>query len=1248
MEAQKYHDTMRIRQHLERGRLLCELTRKREKTKREQIYTSCNVWDYRIQPFNHYLNSIIENLVSHDTKFIFTQPVNPEAVPDYLGIIEKPMDLSTMRTKVYDFKYPTIDDLQADFELMISNCMRYNNKGTVFYRTAMNMQEYGGLVFREAKRKSLRMGFTPGGLMSDRPPPEYTAPEEMVTDGKILVEIERTLENEERHQMDHDEHIALLRKIMDRSMLLSNASTRSKKFNRIRMEINRVKKKQRAEEEGEESGAKDVSSMDEDEPPSVQTVEGESSEAGDADGDNGARRSQIRTRLRSTDQHESQPPLLRRAVPSKEQFTLRMSRRLSRSSESVVSVQQQPVEIAYDSPDITSPPVTRTPQKQRVVNSLSVSPSSSCRGRGRPPKFVVQRGQGRASCPRRASQSASPPFRQSTTLQNSSPQSSPSKNNVRRGTFRGRAPKLRSITRKALRRSTRVIHRPGEANVLSPVSKPSPEKELPGSTRQASPSGRSVSPAKSSRSSRHVSPTLASPLRSLPTRGVVQTSPNLGSPQRSHPPRECSGMSLQSPTITTPAKSNKVNDHVRIIRAPREPSPILGSPLKPHQLYMVEKALIRRQQEAATVATNQQQQRSPKAAARIQPPRQASPTASPPTSQKKVTVTPRTRSRPVRTKPIVEKSSPMIRTSPGSSKSMEAAAKSVVCEERLSPSRPARLKVRACRPSERREILARHNAQKKNHEVTVMMASNRLREAVGAVVRGDDRRNSVGKGSPILPSLRPATVRKPAVNIEKDASPSRRPCPTQQGPAGAVGRRRKSMNADQNGPLLTASNTTSGAGGKVTVPERRKSPIGVQNLNGISSSALSPLRNQVSNQGERRAAGKKRPRRSAAAKGHGAQGNVGHHNNNIVGGSGGGSVHHHHHHSHHHQPRKTDSFSVYRSGGDHDINSYSEESMSDDEDEVEEEEDDEEDKDGGEEDEEEEEDDDEDEEQEEEKGNKRKHASTSEGEENEEEDDDEEEDGEEDEADSEVVEREDDKSVGNVPDTIYQEEEEEEDDDDDEEEEEDEEEDEEEEEQQQSENQEEADDEEEEEEDGKVEEVSSSEESDDDLEVPSPEDQFKPTQQYVDPDDDSSDGLEFNANAFRPIHKGPPSDSSVSGESVIFVPRTGTSSSSSITTPQHMSPSPSSKRVIRRRRSSSKPQRKTTALSDSVSSPVYQQIAAHVSRQTNVRVRLNNNNNVLYNNKEKDRDNASTSSGSSAVDQSSSVNGSTSNRRHQH
>ena len=63
---------------------------------------------------------------------------------DYIG---KPMDLSTMRHKVETHQYKTVADFEADFDLMINNCLKYNGKDTTFYRAAIRLRDQVKLLF---------------------------------------------------------------------------------------------------------------------------------------------------------------------------------------------------------------------------------------------------------------------------------------------------------------------------------------------------------------------------------------------------------------------------------------------------------------------------------------------------------------------------------------------------------------------------------------------------------------------------------------------------------------------------------------------------------------------------------------------------------------------------------------------------------------------------------------------------------------------------------------------------------------------------------------------------------------------------------------------------------------------------------------------------------------------------------------------------------------------------------------------
>lgn len=82
-----------------------------------------------------------------------------------------------MRKRIDGHAYRSLDDLEADFDLIISNCMYYNAKDTFFYKVAQRMQDHGGAVLRRARREAARIGFDlPGGLhLPKAPQPEPTS-----------------------------------------------------------------------------------------------------------------------------------------------------------------------------------------------------------------------------------------------------------------------------------------------------------------------------------------------------------------------------------------------------------------------------------------------------------------------------------------------------------------------------------------------------------------------------------------------------------------------------------------------------------------------------------------------------------------------------------------------------------------------------------------------------------------------------------------------------------------------------------------------------------------------------------------------------------------------------------------------------------------------------------------------------------------------------------------------------------------
>jgi hypothetical protein len=75
------------------------------------------------------LNMIIDYLWKHKKSEHFKYPVDyvKLQIPDYPSIIRSPMDLSTVRSKLKDYKYYYIEQCLLDLHLIWRNCRTYNS-----------------------------------------------------------------------------------------------------------------------------------------------------------------------------------------------------------------------------------------------------------------------------------------------------------------------------------------------------------------------------------------------------------------------------------------------------------------------------------------------------------------------------------------------------------------------------------------------------------------------------------------------------------------------------------------------------------------------------------------------------------------------------------------------------------------------------------------------------------------------------------------------------------------------------------------------------------------------------------------------------------------------------------------------------------------------------------------------------------------------------------------------------------------
>ena len=68
------------------------------------------------------------------------------------------MDFQTMWNLLEAHRYLSFEAFEADFGLIVNNCLKYNAKDTVFYRAALRLREMGGAVIRTARRQAERIG----------------------------------------------------------------------------------------------------------------------------------------------------------------------------------------------------------------------------------------------------------------------------------------------------------------------------------------------------------------------------------------------------------------------------------------------------------------------------------------------------------------------------------------------------------------------------------------------------------------------------------------------------------------------------------------------------------------------------------------------------------------------------------------------------------------------------------------------------------------------------------------------------------------------------------------------------------------------------------------------------------------------------------------------------------------------------------------------------------------------------------
>lgn len=94
-------------------------------------------------PLSKVLHHLVRLLEKKDPSQFFAWPVTDDIAPGYSSIISNPMDFLTIRQKVEENQYTSLQEFGDDFRLMCDNAIKYNHVETVYHRAAKRLLHIG-------------------------------------------------------------------------------------------------------------------------------------------------------------------------------------------------------------------------------------------------------------------------------------------------------------------------------------------------------------------------------------------------------------------------------------------------------------------------------------------------------------------------------------------------------------------------------------------------------------------------------------------------------------------------------------------------------------------------------------------------------------------------------------------------------------------------------------------------------------------------------------------------------------------------------------------------------------------------------------------------------------------------------------------------------------------------------------------------------------------------------------------------
>ncbi|KAI9222819.1 Bromodomain-containing protein, partial [Blastocladiella britannica] len=99
-------------------------------------------------PLRPRIMALLAAIVEHDKYHFFASPVDSDLYPDYLDVVARPMDLSTVGVKAELGMYTTLEDFEADLELVWANCIEFNQEPNAYHLTAVELRSFSTAIIQ--------------------------------------------------------------------------------------------------------------------------------------------------------------------------------------------------------------------------------------------------------------------------------------------------------------------------------------------------------------------------------------------------------------------------------------------------------------------------------------------------------------------------------------------------------------------------------------------------------------------------------------------------------------------------------------------------------------------------------------------------------------------------------------------------------------------------------------------------------------------------------------------------------------------------------------------------------------------------------------------------------------------------------------------------------------------------------------------------------------------------------------------